>query len=49
MTKNLYYDTNEQEWNLEKRLKAKGYLKTGECFWCQTFKKDNKEIVLNRI
>ena len=46
--KKLSYETNEQEWRLEKSLKSKGYKKTSDCYWCQIFEKDNKTITLIR-
>lgn len=48
MTKNLFYESNEQEWELENKLKGKGYVKTADCFWAQIFVCGNKKIILNR-
>ena len=49
MKKVINYDNSQQEWSLERRLKERGFVKTGDCFWCQTFKKNNRVIVLNRM
>ncbi len=48
MKHKLYYETNEQNWELEEKLKIKGYVKTADCFWAQIFEKGNKTIILER-
>ncbi len=44
----LTYKTNKQYWAIKKELIAKGYKLTSDCYWYQTFQKDNKKIELER-
>ncbi len=47
-TMKLTYKTNKQYWAIKKELIAKGYKLTSDCYWYQTFQKDNKKIELER-
>lgn len=48
MTK-IQYRTNEEYWAIKADMRAKGYVMTGDCYWCQVFTNGKETVVAERI
>ena len=46
--KTIQYNDNSELWQLERKLKLDGYVKTSECYWYQNYKRGDEVIVLER-
>lgn len=48
MKREIVVTTNQEAWNITRRLKEAGYKKITDCYWTMIFEKGGDQVIVNR-